>query len=293
LRISIRRSLCKAALALAVFAVAAGPQPLARVPFRWTPGQIEVAVLVNGAPATFLLDTGAEYSVVSSRLAERLGLTLEKRGAREFVDEVGLALKDVVLLHQRVMVMPFDGYYARGRTIDGLVGYDFFARFVVEIDFKGSNLVIWEPSGFAAPKGAVSVPIALAGRLPVMPSMLILEGGRTLRARLMVDTGASQAVLLRYPFAKAHDLLDPGGEQSTAPSLASGTRTLTSVPVQQIAFAKWTFPRPHVRAFAEPIGSAAATDSDGLIGNDLLARFTLFVDYPRKRLWLLNATAPR
>ena len=261
-------------------------QPMATVPFLWTPGQIEVAVLVNGTPATFLLDTGAEYSVVSSRLAGRLGLPLEKRGARDFAGDVELVLKDVVLPHQRVMVMPFDGYYARGRTIDGLVGYDFFARFVVEIDFKGGNLVVWEPAGFAPPKEAVSVPIEFAGRLPVMPSVLTLDGGAILQARLMVDTGASQAVLLRYPFAKSHDLLDLKGEQSTAPSLASGTRSLMAVPVQQIAFAKWTFARPNVRAFAEPIGSAAATDSDGLIGNDLLARFTLFVDYSRKRLLL-------
>jgi predicted aspartyl protease len=282
----------KVCVTCVIAVVVAGPNPTVRLPFHWTPGQIEVNVRANGLPATFLLDTGAEYSVVSSRLADRLGLALEKRGSREFADDVGFAMNDVVLLHQRVMVSPFDGYYARGRAIDGLLGYDFFARFVVEIDFKGGTLVIWEPARFAPPKGTVSVPIEFAGRLPVMSSVLTLDGGRALQARLMVDTGASQAVLLRYPFAKAHDLLDLRGEQSTAPSLASGTRTLTAVPVQQIAFATWTFARPNVRAFAEPIGSAAATDSDGLIGNDLLARFTLFVDYPHKRL-VLRPTAPR
>jgi hypothetical protein len=138
-------------------------EPVATVPFRWTPGQIEVDVRVNGTPATFLLDTGAEYSVVSSRLAERLGLPLEQRGARQFSEDVALVMNDVILPHERVMVMPFDSYYARGRAIDGLVGYDLFARFVVKIDFTGRNLVIWEPSQFAPPKGAVPVPIAFAG----------------------------------------------------------------------------------------------------------------------------------
>jgi hypothetical protein len=271
---------------LVAFTSGAAAAPIARVPFKWTPGQIEVAVLVNGTPATFLLDTGAEYSVVSSRLAERLNLTVEQRGSSQFAGDVTLAVGDVVLRHPRVLVMPFDSYYARGRTIEGLVGYDFFARYVVTIDFKGTNLQIWEPSVFAPPKGAVSVPIEFAGRLPVMRSVLTLETGKSLDVRLMVDTGASQAVILRYPFTHAHGLFDLGGPASTAPSLASGVRQLTEIPVRQIRMAKWTFPRPRVRAFAEPVGSGGSTASDGLIGNDLLARFTLSVDYSRKRLLL-------
>lgn len=245
-----------------------------------------MAVLVNGTPATFLLDTGAEYSVVSARLAARLGLTIENRGSRQFANDVTLTLKDVFLPHSRVLVMPFDSFDARGRAIDGLVGYDLFARFTVKIDFKRHSLVIWEPSAFAAPKGAVSVPIEFAGRLPVMSSVLTLETGKSLSVRLMVDTGASQAVILRYPFAHEHDLFDLGGAASTAPSLASGARKLTEIPVRQIALAKRTFIKPRVQAFAEPVGSGGYTPSDGLIGNDLLARFTLFVDYPRKRLLL-------
>jgi hypothetical protein len=262
----------------------AAGQPLARVPFRWTPGQIEIDLLVKGTPATFLLDTGAEYSVVSSRLAERLNLTTEARGSSRFANDVGLKMKNVFLPHNRVLVMPFDSFYARGRAIDGVVGYDLFARYTVKIDFKGRNLIVWEPSAFVPPKKAVSVPIEFAGRLPVMPSVMTLETGKQLAVRLMVDTGASQAVILRYPFAHEHELFDLGGTESTAPSLASGVRRLTAIPVRHIELAKRLFPKPRVHAFAEPVGSGAYTASDGLIGNDLLARFTLFVDYPRKRL---------
>ena len=42
--------------------------------------------------------------------------------------------------------------------------------------------------------------------------------------------------------------------------------------------------RPDVRAFAEPAGSSASTETDGLIGNTLLSRFTVYVDYARKRM---------
>jgi len=270
-------------IAAAVFAApAAGP--VTTVPFAWTPGQIEVAVTVNDAPATFLLDTGSEYSIVSARLATELALARDRQGSREFADDVDLSVRSVDLQHQRVMVMPFDTYYQRGRSIDGLLGYDLFSRFVVRIDFKGKSLTIWQPSAFRAPKAAAEVPLEFAGRLPVLSSVVRLAKGQALNARLMVDTGASQAVILRYPFANDHGLFDLGGGDSTAPSLASGTRRLKEIPVEQIAVAKWTFDRPQVFAYAEPVGSGAYTDTDGLIGNTLLSRFTLYVDYPRKRL---------
>src|SRR5262245_13269390 len=277
------RAACLASLVAAALTapIATAPEVL---PFTWTPGQIEVAVRVNGLPATFLLDTGAEYSVVSSRLASRLGLAIEKGGSRDFATGVTLTLQQIALADQRVMVMPFDSYHQRGRDIEGLVGYDLFAAYVVSIDFKHLRLTIQPPSSFRPPRAAVTAPIEFAGRLPVVASTLKLADGRSLAARLMVDTGASQAAILRHPFSTTHRLFEPGGAESTAPSLASGVRKLVSVPVEQITIAGWTFDRPAVLAFAEPSGSGGYTASDGLIGNALLSRFTLHVDYPHRRL---------
>ena len=181
--------------------------------------------------------------------------------------------------------MPFDGYSARGRNIDGLIGYDFFAAYVVRIDFTAKTLTLWPSAAFETPQAAIDVPIAFAGRLPVVAATLRLSADRTLDARLMVDTGASQAIFLRYPFATEHHLIDAAARRSSAPSLADGTRTLIDVPVEQVSVGSLTFDRPNVRAFAEPVGSAASTATDGLIGNTLLSRFTLYVDYARKKLY--------
>ena len=186
------------------------------------------------------------------------------------------------------MVMPFDGYYARGRSIDGLIGYDLFARFIVAIDFRHHTLTVWEPSTFKPRGAAVSVPVEFAGRLPTVPALLEFAAGRSLPARLMVDTGASQSVILRYPYATEHDLLEPSAPSTSANSLASGPRKLLDVPVEQIRLGGWTFDRPAVQAYAEPIGSGAGVDSDGLIGNGLLSRFILDVDYPHRRLLFGN-----
>lgn len=276
-------------ISVAVLA-APGAPAITRVPFAWTPGQIEVALHVDGAPGTFLLDTGSEFSVVSSRLASRLTIQTSHEHGRDFAEDVEIDVGGVKLPHQRVMVMPFDTYYARGRAIDGLIGYDLFARFTVCIDFRGRALTIWEPSSFRAPKGIISVPIAFAGRLPVVEAVMAQSDGVKWPVQLTVDTGASQGIILRYPFANEHGLLDvAGGKETTAPSLASGELRLLEVPIEQVKLGAWTFDRPPVLAHAEPRGSGAYTATDGLIGNTLLSRFTLFIDYPRKRLLLQPA----
>ena len=254
------------------------------IPFAWTPGQIEVAVTVNGTPATFLLDTGSEYSIVSTRLAERLRLALATSGARDFAGGVALGLGPIVMADQRVMVMPFDSYHARGREIDGLLGFDVFDRFAVRIDWTRKTLTFWERDAFPAPKGVMEVPITFAGRLPVVAGALQLTRDRRLPARLMVDTGASQSIMLRHPYATANGLFALAAGETSAPSLASGTRRLAQIPAEEFALDALTFDRPQVLAFTEPIGSAGYTATDGLIGNTLLSRFTLYVDYARKRL---------
>jgi len=269
-------------LAAVVLAVAA-PSGVT-VPFTWTPGQIEVAVSANGAAATFLLDTGSEYSIVSTRLARQLGLAVEPRGGRDFADDVAIAIGPLGLRDQRVMVMPFDTYYARGRQIDGLLGYDVFERFAVKIDWGRRTLTFWEREAFTPPAAAVDVPVVFAGRLPVVAGTIQLSADRRLPARLAVDTGASQSIMLRHPFATAHALFALAKGETSAPSLASGTRRLTEIPAEHVSIGALTFDRPQVLAFTEPIGAAASTDSDGLIGNTLLSRFTVYVDYARKRL---------
>lgn len=299
----------------ALLSVSAASSSTARIPFTWTPGQIEIAVRVNDAPATFLLDTASEYSVVSSRLAAQLQLPLEPSHGRDFARDVRLAIGGITLEHQRVMVTPFDGYYARGRSIDGLIGYDLFARFVVAIDFTERCLTLSEPSSFKPPADTIAVPIEFVGRLATVQSKVGLTDGRSLDARLVIDTGASQGVILRYPFAETNGLLDSGSVASAlrdsesvasalrrklpsidSESVASALRrklpsivdvqALIDVPVQDVSIGGWTFDHPRVEAQREPSGSGAFTSTDGLIGNTLLQRFVLFVDYPHRRVLL-------
>lgn len=282
---------CAAAAAwlLGALPLLAASAPVRPIPFAWTPGQIELPVSVNGgAPVTFLLDTGSEYSIVSTAMAAKLGLKTARKLGRDFASGVTLSFGGVELPDQEVMVMPFDGYHKRGRAIEGLIGYDFFARYVVRIDFHARTLAVSEPSSFRLPAGARTLPLRFTGRVPIVEVGISFPGRKPIAARAALDTGASATLMLRYPFANAQRLLELAtAAEETSPSLASGELRLVRLPARRMTFAGWTFDQPLVKAFLKTAtGSGAYTDSDAILGNEVLRRFLVTVDYSRKILGL-------
>jgi predicted aspartyl protease len=275
--------------ALAVSAVGPAAAPIAVVPFRWTPGQIEIEVSVNGgAPVWFILDTGAEFSILSEELASRLGLAIHPRRGRQFADGVSLRVATVEMRDQEVMVFSLENFRRQRRSIAGVIGYDLFKRYVVSIDYASRTLALHEPRTYRAPPSAVSIPIAPAGRLVTVPVAITLADSTWFQATVILDTGASQALILRHPFAESHGLLEQAAQFPTtrAGSLETTTVTFARLPARRLEFGSFTFRDPVLRLYTSDSGAGAYTATDGALGNEVLRRFTATFDYSRGQLHL-------
>lgn len=269
------------ATALFLLLLAAPAAHAIDIPFRWTPGQIEVQVSVNGRPPIwFIVDTGAEYSILDREVAKSYGLN-----GQQFIDGVTLAIGPVTLRNQRIMLLQLDNFRRQKREIRGLIGYDFFARYVVTFDFEEHVLHLSEPKSFKPPRGATRLRLQFAGRVSMIDTFLTIAN-RRIPARLEIDTGASQAVVLRHPFVESHDLLKVAANTTTSDSVASGLRAFVSLPVQQIEIAQWKFADPETSFYGTTQGAGGATDTDGLLGNDILRHFRVTVDYSGRGVWL-------
>ena len=270
-----------ATTALFILLIAAPVAHAIDIPFRWTPGQIEVQVSVNKhEPIWFIVDTGAEYSIIDTEVAKSYGLS----GGR-FVDGVTLAIGPVTLRDQRVMLLQLDNFRRQKREIRGLLGYDFFARYVVTFDFEQHVLHLSEPKTFKPPRGATRLRLRFAGRVSAIDAVLTIAN-RRLPVSLEIDTGASQAVILRHPFVESHGLLEVAANTTTSDSVASGLLAFVKLPTQRIEVAQWKFENPNVSFYGVARGAGGATDTDGLIGNEILRHFVMTVDYSRKEVWL-------
>jgi predicted aspartyl protease len=123
-----------------------------------------VNLTVNGTAATFLLDTGAERTIISAGAARRLGIDAHyeyPRRVRSLDSAVSsgdarlrsLGLGGTTLVDFRVLVGSLSLPGPSGKPLDGLLGADFFSSFEIDLDLARGRMILYErlPCAIAAP----------------------------------------------------------------------------------------------------------------------------------------------
>jgi predicted aspartyl protease len=310
---SLVRILCWAALLPAVAAGAVRAtspvrQPPATVPtdLRFaTPtghdevGRIVVPVMIDGkGPFRFLVDTGADGSMVSPALARKLGLS-PVVGAAEQVDGttgsqqlpwVPIATLQVGGIVKRDLRMPICSSPVLG-DLDGILGMAGFGEVSVKVDFHHDQVIIG-PSNGAELGGFLDIHARrTAGSLLMIPARV-----GDVRVEAVIDTGAAvtlgnsalHAALLRDAARQATNTKIFGvtrqvsnGGLVAAPTIYLGPaaiRNLAIVYADIPIFKTWHLEKtPAI-----------------IIGMNVLGTVDAMVlDYPRARVYLLPPAAKR
>ncbi|MDH4053115.1 MAG: aspartyl protease family protein [Rubrivivax sp.] len=178
---------------------AAGDEPLYAAPTRPDRvGRMLAAVEVNGSgPYRFIIDLGANRSVLSSRLAAVLGLASAGTGTVEVhgvtgsavvpmavVDE--LRVGSIVLVDQQMPVLT-GAVFA---DADGILGIDGLQQSRIEVDFRHDRVKIGSSDPRGAPHGYLTVPARMINE------GLLLVAGRVgnVKTHVIIDTGAEYTI---------------------------------------------------------------------------------------------------
>ncbi len=281
-------ALALAALLLATAARAAEPPAdavLAEVPFlpATTPGaenEVRIDLAVPGArPMPLVLDTGSSESFATPRAAQALGFSLRRNKQSPYRRATRLDRDVEISVDTR-----------RGDTAESaggewaVLGARFLASFVLEIDFPGRRVRFLDPKRFEVPERAEAenqavLPIRLAAGRPIVE----IELG-TARVPAVITTGAPGTLMLPGGWSPGAALEpDPEATAMLAPMPGAGRlEAVTAARFQIGPFAESEVPM----LVAERGVQGAGARSEALLGVDLLKRFVLRIDYPRKRLWL-------
>lgn len=170
------------------------------VPFKLVKG---FGIVVRGqigsmSNLNFLLDTGAVPSVLSQRVASRIGVTgakgafalLDKNLTAEYVTVDNLVFGWVRASALPMVVLDLEGISSvLGIRIDAIVGLDMLKRQTFSIDYKYRRIV---PGLSGRTRHVLPAEIYIRGGAPywVLPVTL---GGQTLR--VLLDTGANDLAL--------------------------------------------------------------------------------------------------
>ena len=184
-----------------------------RIPFQLHSNLIIVPVQINNSDTLhFILDTGVSSVIITDptairrqplRFTRKVKLTGAGEGGQLMAS---VAIDNLLMMghmratHQNIVVLDDDilrlSEYV-GVPIHGIFGYEVFNNFVVTIDFQRRELVLNTPKNYRYRRSHGSrYPIAIQNTKPYTDVMALLEGGKTLPIRVVIDTGAGHALLI-------------------------------------------------------------------------------------------------
>ena len=271
------------------------------MPARIIDGHVIVRATIAGRGYDFMLDTGSSAITLDSAVIARLqgaalshsALTAEgvKTTTQATIPEMDigdLRMHDVV-----VTSLPFGYRPEEGTLVVGIIGFDFFANAVVHIDYDHGTAEAMDPASFRLPSGPHEV---LGATLDDgVPYVNARVGG--FLGRFIFDTGADIVVLFSrlihaHPAATADQGRGAALLKSLPPVDASiGTHSvggfvpLWPVEIGSIDFGGVDFTDSLVYR-TRTAGRFEGADVDGLIGQEFLRYFDIYVDYRNARIIL-------
>jgi Aspartyl protease/PDZ domain len=269
------------------------------VPFTLRLDHIFLDLHINGTPATLVLDTGSGACVLDTDWAAQLSLTSARTGKALGTDSVSISLvtidslrigDEVDLKSEMAALVSLSGVSeASGVPIHGTIGFPFFAKYVVEIDYQACVLRLYDPDTFAYEGPAEGIPIDVSMRVPVLDAAVVAGDGTPIPARLVLDLGTeAYGSILTRPFVAKHR-----GAIDAIPfiqrQLGTGVGGAMDGRVARLAelrVGSLRVPKPVVGLPAEARGYFGATWADGTLGAPILRRTRLTLDYAHKQVFM-------
>jgi hypothetical protein len=266
---------------------AARSQSLATIPFEMYFNEIFVQVRVNNSePMWFVVDSGAGGWIVDRAHATRLGLHLEQETAQgtgagsgtydydvSYVKDVSFTLSGFNIAGPLIGVIDLSAHKSQiGREVEGLVGYDFFEKFVVEIDYDSKVIRLFDPTTYHYSGVGESIPIMVdqEARISFLTAEVTVQGAAPPKRKLLIDTGSNDA------------LDDSFVAQSTGPKIEI---------VGGVGLGK-EFKFNAGRVSRLKLGGVSFEDVDAgaggvaLVGGEILRRFTVIFDFAHTQMIL-------
>jgi predicted aspartyl protease len=247
---------------------------------------------LNGDEKYWVIDSGAGSTVIDteyakSRMLPELGKS-KAMGANGPVEISIYSIPKLVINDygiENVSVIGFDvyGLFKKKYNIEvaGILGFNILSKYVVKVDYSGMTMTLFGPSAFKYKGSGNKIDFQMFNNIIMVP----LKVNNKYEGMFALDTGASTSAF-NYPYAVKNKITEMDGPDFMAFG-AQGGFVLKQVRFPVVEFGGYTLNNVVMSYMVEKTAGILGTDAfSGNIGINILQNFLIYIDYPKKILYL-------
>lgn len=263
-------------------------------------GVILVQVKINNCCDTlnFILDTGSGGISLDSAVCARMHLPVT--ASNKIIRGIG-GSRPVSFALNNKLVLPgltldsLDFHISDytfisaiyGINIDGIVGYSLLKDHIVKIDYDDHIISIYSEGKYKYPKGGQLLRANISF-IPIIEAPM--KNNIKIDARYFFDTGAALCVLLSDDFVKDSSVINSRKQRrhivTTQVQGLLGKMDMKITTIKELRIGNYAFRTVPTYIFNDISNVTAYPFLGGVIGNDLLRRFNVVLNYPKREIFL-------
>jgi hypothetical protein len=173
---------------------------------------------------------------------------------------------------------------AYGMKIDGIIGYSFFRRYLVFLDYDKQEMKVYAPGSIKYPRGGY----LLKPQFTTLPMQnASIKDNTTIVGKFYLDTGAGLCLLMSDDFARDSAIFKKRRKfyLTQAEGLGGKTDMQLSV-VKAVKIGPYRFRNVPAYILEDEYGVTNYPVLGGLIGNDIMRRFNVYINYPQQEIYI-------
>ncbi len=275
-----------------------------KIRFELVNNLIIIPIEINGAKLSFILDSGVKRPILfnlsdqdSIQLNNVSELTIRGLGVGNPIKALSsrgntFKIKSLINNDQQVYVVldkEMNFSPSLGVPVHGIIGYDLFRDFVVDVNYHAQTLRFYNPGHYRPKpkKKSQTLSLSIIDSKAYLDGEVITEDEREVPVKLLIDTGSGDAIWLFKDIEKGlgvpqknfDDYLGKGlnghiyGKRTKIKGIKIGDFTLEDV--------KAAFPDMESYGAVKNLGNR-----NGSLGGEVLKRFDIVFNYPENKIIL-------
>lgn len=273
--------------------------------FKTSSNLIIIPVAINNSDTlNFILDTGVRYPIITELpFVNKLNLNflqpINLRGLGEGEQLTAyrsgnnvININGMVAYDQEIHMVINENFqisHILGIPVHGLIGFNLFKDYVVKIDYTDHRITLIKPEFFTyrEKQRDIVLPLILEQNKPFVRTSIVTDKNEDVPVKLLVDTGASDALWLSSKSDNRITLPENNIEtflgRGLSGDLYGKKGRIGAIWVGPLVLYEPIVAFPDNELVDQLIGR---NDRNGTLGAEILRRFYVTLDYPNNRLIL-------